>query len=83
MSPRRGGSQPGAAAAAGLAHPARFRRALAGDRGRVLVGNSEDGERGAGPCAGSALLGQSLPPPSAAESQPSSVLLSWVAVGSN
>lgn len=81
VSPRHRESPPGAAAAVGLAHPARERRTLAVDQGRGPVGDSGDGKRGAG--AGSVLLGQILPPPSAPACQHSSVLLSLVAVGSN
>lgn len=81
LSPSHGGSPPGATAAVGLAHPARDRRTLAVHQGCGPAGDSEDGKRVAG--AWSALLGQTLPPPSAALCQHSSVLPALGAVGSN
>ena len=59
VSPSRGGSPPGAAAAAGLAHPARDRRTLGAQQGCGAAGDSEDEEkRGAGGGGGAVLSGR-------------------------
>ena len=52
LSPTPRESPPGAAAAVGLAHPARDRRTLAVHQGRGPAGDSEAGKRGAGAGAG-------------------------------